>query len=106
MPVLKVPRTLTGITINTTVRPITNDEITVTAAEAAVIVPQQFQPRVVKTLDNGECFIQLPIIINSLSIGGTPYGATAEGVINNVGALAAVSFLGWSGKAVFEYARD
>lgn len=106
MPILRIPNSVTGITIATTVRTITNNEITVTDEEAAVMVPQQFQPRVVVAdQDTGNCRIQLPLIVNSISIGATPYGADVDGQIIGVGPLAAVSFLGWSGKKVFEYAR-
>jgi hypothetical protein len=106
MPVLTVPNSLTGITINTTSRPIVNNEITVTDAEAAVMVPQQFQPKIVRAdLATGDCVIQLPLVVNSLTIGVTPYGADAQGRIGGIGPLAAVSFLKWDGAKVFEYAR-
>jgi len=106
MPILKLPNSVTGITIATTVRPITNNEITVTEDEASKIVPQQFQPKIVRADPaTGDCVIQLPLIINSMTIGATPFGADASGRIGGVGALAAVTFLRWDGARVFEYAR-
>jgi hypothetical protein len=97
---------VTGITIATTSRTITNNEIVVTDDEAAKIVPQQFQPKIVRSDPaTGDCVIQLPLIVNSLTIGATPFGADASGRIGGVGALAAVTFLKWDGARVFEYAR-
>ena len=104
MPTISVPAGLTGITIATTQRTITNGEIVVTDEEAAVILSQQFQPKIVRAdLATGDCVIQLPKIVNSLTIGVTPYGADVDGRIGGVGPLAAVQFLHWDGAKVFDY---
>jgi len=107
MPVVKVPKTCTSITINAGVNvPNPQGEITLSESETRALVPKDHQQLwMVKSNPDGTVNLKLPPIIDSITLGGVPYGKDGNGVFLNIPGLVAGEFLGGENEQTFRYIR-
>lgn len=105
MPKLQVPGNVTSITVNAVAKvPDADSEITVTAAEMAVLAPIQFQEMFRIAAANGNVTLQLPPIVTAITIGGVGYVGDGSNQITVPAAAASLFMRSLKGQP-FRYAR-